>query len=76
MDSLTRTCDICGQKKAQNERWFIGVVRPGAPGIGFGHEGSVYSDDGLVIEHICGQSCLHKRLSRWTEQSEQKEVAA
>ena len=72
MEKPVITCDVCGQVKGESNHWFL-VVSPEHPtpeshGIAFGASTAMFSDpEGLILEDICGQACLHKRLSRWIE---------
>ena len=67
MESTQITCDVCLRIKGETNHWFKAVFDPIAPvGIAFGTSDATIGDPtGLVIEHICGQECLLKRLSRW-----------
>jgi hypothetical protein len=70
MESVQITCDVCGRVKQETNHWFKAVVDPVHPnpaGIAFGTSAAEVGDSDLKIEHICGQECLHKRLSRWIE---------
>lgn len=70
-------CDVCGRAKAETNHWFVAVSNPKhVKGIAFGPSDALFSPE-FTSEHICGQECLHKRLSQWLEfnskQAEQKE---
>lgn len=68
MEAVVITCDVCGQQRGETNHWFVaGHDRSNlAAGIAFGPGDSVFSDF-VTVEHICGQECLHKRLSQWLE---------
>ncbi len=71
MDVNTVACDVCGRMKQETNHWFLAIAPvdtsdPRNNGIAFGTSEAVIQDStGLILEHICGQECLHKRLSRW-----------
>jgi hypothetical protein len=62
----TITCDVCGAAMKEDNHCLIVVTVPFSPGIAFAPIGTQYPDD-AVIEYICGQTCMHKRLSQWVE---------
>ena len=71
MEVNTVACNICGRMKQDTNHWFLAIAPadtsdPRSNGIAFGTSEAVLHDPtGLILEHICGQECLHKRLSRW-----------
>lgn len=60
-------CDVCGSRKREVNHWFTAITRAGTSGIAFGPAHAEYDaeDSALTVENICGQECLHKRLSQW-----------
>jgi hypothetical protein len=66
-------CDICSRAKQETNHWFIAVTdlaakATGNTGIAFGTSDAEIDTRQLhLIEDICGQECLHKRLARWIE---------
>jgi hypothetical protein len=70
MESVQITCDVCGRAKGETNHWFKAVVDRTVEvpvGIAFGTSEANAEGTGLVLEHICGEACLHKRLSRWID---------
>jgi hypothetical protein len=69
MDVQTKKCDVCLRQKQETNHWFVvaldkttGVLMFAPAGSGAGKP-----DGDLQFEDICGEECLHKRLSRWLE---------
>lgn len=66
-------CDVCGRQKGSTNHWYVAITDPptaelpGSEGIAFGPIEAETFDPALKREHICGQECLHKRLSQWLE---------
>ena len=54
-------CDVCFREKHEANHWFRVWARSDALQV------RPWGEDRLAIkdEHICGEECLHKRLSRW-----------
>jgi hypothetical protein len=62
-------CDVCGRMKADTNHWFIVLTRGDSSGIGFAPASAEpYVDHSNNLEHVCGEMCLHVRLTRWIEQ--------
>jgi len=65
------TCNVCGIAKRQNNHWFVARVSAvGVCGIAFLPINDPIAHDpvpGVTVEHICGDTCMHKRLSQWLE---------
>jgi hypothetical protein len=67
-EKLTITCDECAVERRDANHWF--AVREG--GVGFAvaplraveERPDFFSPEAFKI-HICGESCLHKRLARF-----------
>jgi hypothetical protein len=59
-------CDICGRQKQETNHWLVAITRPEYEGILFVPvEASGLRVEGYTHEDICGEDCMHKRLSRW-----------
>jgi len=44
----------------------IDASDPRSNGIAFGTSAAVLNEpESLILQHICGEACLHKRLSHW-----------
>jgi hypothetical protein len=75
MERPVITCDVCGRVKGETNHWFLAIAPidtsdPRSNGIAFGTSAAELEDPrGLIRQHICGQECMHKRLSRWIEAS-------
>jgi hypothetical protein len=72
MEDTAITCDVCGRRKQETNHWIVAIVPTGedatVPGIAFGPIGVDVSDDpNLATEHLCGEACVHVRLSRWLD---------
>jgi len=69
MQVLITTCDVCQRQKGETNHWFTAVSDPRVPGpgIAFGTSASFVEDEGIKVEHICGQECLHKRINQWID---------
>jgi hypothetical protein len=73
MEVTTIICDVCRTHKQEANHWYVAITDPRVAssrlfdGIAFGTIGSEVNDPLLKVEHICGQECLHKRLSQWLE---------
>ena len=62
-------CDECGVTKQDSNHWFLAVIDYYF--AVYGWEVSPlkrYITNNSVTEHICGQSCLVKRFSKWVEE--------
>lgn len=73
MNATTITCDVCGVEKRETNHWLIAVTSVSSaadnPGIAFGPLGAPVRDDpDFKIEHLCGESCALKHLSRWLDE--------
>jgi hypothetical protein len=60
-------CDICGLQKQETNHWLVAITRPGMEGLLFLPAEAAENPHipGFTYEDICGEACLHKRLSRW-----------
>jgi hypothetical protein len=73
MEKTVISCNVCSRMKQEANHWFVAITPKDASekrrGIAFGPSEVVIDeeDDSLILEDICGQECLHKRLSRWIE---------
>jgi hypothetical protein len=73
MEILQIACNVCGRTKGETNHWFIAIYDPRHPGarefdgIAFGSFDAHVQNPLLKTEHICGEACMHKRLSQWLE---------
>ena len=69
MQGTRITCDICGADKKQTNHWFVAFESVYLTGLMFvpAEDSRSAPDPAYIREDICGQECLHKRLSRWLE---------
>lgn len=58
-------CDVCGAEKGDANHWL--VVRSGLRFTATSWKMALDEGDVSEAQHICGQECLHKRLSQWLE---------
>ena len=75
MQSTTTTCDVCQRTVSVTSNWFVAITSPATNGIAFGPADAEYAS-GLTLEHICGEMCMHVRLTRWAESRYQNSEAA
>jgi hypothetical protein len=67
MDIATTACNVCGRMKRETNHWLKVYTTPLSTAILFAPAAEPIDATGYVKEDICGQECLHKRLSRWLE---------
>ena len=64
-------CDVCGIAMGETGGWFVARLSGGSvEGIAFLPFRDPLAHDaapGVGIEHICGETCAHTRLSKWLE---------
>lgn len=65
MQNTTCRCDGCGVEQGDANGWF--AVRANLWFVVVPFEAAVEERAVQEHEHICGQECLHKRLSQWLE---------
>lgn len=68
------SCDICGAVKQATNHWFVARTSTyGVRGIAILPINDRTASDpvpGVTLQHICGESCAHKRLSQWFQSPE------
>jgi hypothetical protein len=69
MDVNTVACNICGCHKKEPNHWLVIITTPGLAGILLMPADAVQQprNEAFDYEDLCGQHCLHKRLSRWLD---------
>lgn len=74
MQNVICKCDVCGVEKGDANGWFLVEPAPWDFTITPWEYGSALLERderrdcvGSELTHICGQECLHKRLSQWLE---------
>ena len=60
-------CDVCEADKGEANHWFAVWAIPEVSFKALPWEEARQSSSLSNAEHICGQECLHKRLSQWLE---------
>jgi len=63
MQNVICSCDVCGAEKRAENRWYLLSADDTFRVEPWGDSTAPLSGH----EHICGQECLHKRLSQWLE---------
>jgi hypothetical protein len=63
------TCDVCGRPKLETNHWLVAITRVGMEGILVQpSEVSVSPrNPDFLYEDLCGDECVHKRISRWMD---------
>lgn len=64
MQNTIFRCDVCGAEKEDINGWHSINVSGGRFTVGHWED---WQESIIDLEHVCGQECLHKRLSQWLE---------
>ena len=65
-DTICR-CDVCEREKGETNGWFAVRAFKSFSFEVLTWDLGAETSDLSESEHICGQECLHKRLSQWLE---------
>jgi len=66
MHEIKIVCDVCNAQKQETNHWFKVIEKPLMNRIEF-YAPDAEASENFEHEDICGQECLHKRLSQWLE---------
>jgi hypothetical protein len=67
MEYPAYNCDICGKEKHATNHWFaVRALNEMSFEVMTWAE-AIETSNLSICEHVCGQECLHKRLSQWLD---------